>query len=196
MAVALTALVVALGGTSYAARAAADSVDTKAIKNYAVTHSKVASDAITTGRVQDGSLEAKDFKADQIPQGPARAPGARGPAGPAGPSGANGKGVLAWAAIGADGTIREAFNLEQSNLVVVLVLVSNRQLQGLGTKRRFLKQYVPRGNVPSRDQEPCPDAYGPGGLRPELRRRHRRGRRRPMPGVQPGRGHDLGNGSG
>jgi hypothetical protein len=117
MAVALTALVVALGGTSYAAlELPADSVDTTAIKNYAVTHSKVASDAITTSRVQDGSLEAKDFKAGQIPQGPAGAPGARGPAGPAGPSGANGKGVLAWAAIDADGTIREAFNLEQSNL--------------------------------------------------------------------------------
>jgi len=108
MAVALTALVVALGGTSYAAlQLPAGSVDTQALKNYAVTHSKVASNAITSSRVQDGSLTATDFKAGQLPQGPA---------GPAGPSGANGKGVLAWAAIDYDGTVRESFNLEQSNV--------------------------------------------------------------------------------
>jgi hypothetical protein len=74
-AIALAALVVALGGTSYAATTLPiGSVGTAQLKNGAVVSSKV----------RDGSLLARDFASGQIPAG------ARGPAGAAGPTGAAG----------------------------------------------------------------------------------------------------------
>lgn len=75
------ALLVALGGTSYAAGLLpANSVGTVQLKN----------DAVVSAKVKDGSLLASDFKSGQIPAGPAGSPGAAGPAGPAGPAGATG----------------------------------------------------------------------------------------------------------
>jgi hypothetical protein len=76
---AFVALLVALGGTSYAVvRLPANSVGKKQLKRNAVTSPKVA----------NGSLLRKDFKRGQLPAGP-RGPqgpqGAQGPAGPAGP---------------------------------------------------------------------------------------------------------------
>jgi Collagen triple helix repeat (20 copies) len=95
-AIALVALVVALGGTSYAATVLpAGSVGTAQLKNGAVTSKKV----------KDGSLLARDFASGQLPggaRGPAGptgapgaagatgTPGATGPAGPQGPPGAQG----------------------------------------------------------------------------------------------------------
>jgi hypothetical protein len=73
------ALIVALGGTSYAAiRLPANSVGAKQLKRHAVTSSKLSASAVTSSTVKNGSLRAKDFKAGQIPAGPA------GPAGAAG----------------------------------------------------------------------------------------------------------------
>ena len=67
MAVALVALMVALGGTGYAAiELPKNSVGTKQIKKNAVTGAKV----------KNGSLLSRDFAAGQIPRGD------RGPAGP------------------------------------------------------------------------------------------------------------------
>lgn len=87
MAVSLTALVVAMGGTSYAAvTLSANSVGTVQLKANAVTGSKV----------KNGSLQAVDFAAGQLPAGkqgpagPAGTPGAPGLQGPAGPVGATG----------------------------------------------------------------------------------------------------------
>ena len=78
------ALVVALGGASYAAiTLPRNSVGTKQLKRNAVVSSKV----------KDRSLKRRDFAAGQIPIGPA------GPAGPTGPGGAAG----ATGATGADG---------------------------------------------------------------------------------------------
>ena len=75
MAVALLALLVALGGTSYAAvNLPRNSVGNRQLKR----------DAITGAKVKDRSLFANDFARGQIPQGPA---GPRGPAGAAGPPG-------------------------------------------------------------------------------------------------------------
>jgi hypothetical protein len=108
-AIALLALFVALGGTSYAAvKLPANSVGSKQIRTAAVNGTKV----------KDGSLLAKDFKAGQLttgvkgqgesgvraaaiddprgpvgttgPEGPAGPMGPEGPAGPAGPAGAVG----------------------------------------------------------------------------------------------------------
>ncbi len=82
MIVALIALFVALGGTTYAAvNLPANSVGTKQIKNGAVTRTKLANNAVTSAKVQDRSLLAADFKPGQLPQGPI------GPMGPKGPSG-------------------------------------------------------------------------------------------------------------
>ena len=73
MIVALVALIVALGGTSYAAtKLAKNSVGTKQLKKNAVVSSKV----------KDRSLLSKDFKSGQIPRGPKGPKGATGPAGP------------------------------------------------------------------------------------------------------------------
>ncbi len=79
MVLAIVALIVALGGTGYAAiKLPANSVGTAQLKK----------DAVTSLKVKNGSLLAGDFKAGQVPAGPAGptgSPGAAGPAGPAGP---------------------------------------------------------------------------------------------------------------
>ncbi|HXY80682.1 MAG TPA: hypothetical protein VEH55_04880 [Gaiellaceae bacterium] len=76
--IASLALAVALGGTGYAALVLpANSVGTAQLKNGAVTSLKVKS----------GSLLATNFKAGQLPRGPAGPTGATGPIGPTGPPG-------------------------------------------------------------------------------------------------------------
>ena len=73
------ALIIALGGTSYAAiKLPANSVGSRQLKMHAVTSSKIAADAVTSASVKNGSLRARDFKGGQL------AVGAPGPAGPAG----------------------------------------------------------------------------------------------------------------
>jgi hypothetical protein len=89
--IASLALLVALGGTSFAAVTAVlprNSVGTPQLKNGAVTAAKVKA----------GTLLASNFKAGQLTAGPAGAAGPTGPAGPAGPG-------AKWALLKADGTI-------------------------------------------------------------------------------------------
>jgi hypothetical protein len=78
------ALLVAVGGTSYAqVTLPANTVGTKQLKNGAVVASKVKA----------RSLLARNFKLGQLPRGPQGAqglPGAAGAQGPAGPAGAKG----------------------------------------------------------------------------------------------------------
>jgi hypothetical protein len=75
MVVAVIALIVALGGTSYAAlKLAKNSVGTKQLKG----------NAVTSPKVRDRSLLAHDFKAGQLPAGE------RGPIGPQGATGTTG----------------------------------------------------------------------------------------------------------
>jgi hypothetical protein len=81
--VALLALFLAVGGTSYAAaKLPTNSVATKQIKNGQVKAADLGKSSITSPKVKDGSLKARDFAFGQLPAGPA---------GPAGPSGADGK---------------------------------------------------------------------------------------------------------
>ena len=81
LAVALLALVVALGGTGYAAVVLpANSVGTKQLQNGAVVAAKV----------KPHSLIAGNFKVGQLPLGPAGPKGADGLAGSAGPPGPKG----------------------------------------------------------------------------------------------------------
>jgi hypothetical protein len=81
MMVAFVALMLALGGTSFAAvRLAANSVGSAQIKN----------NAVTSAKVKNGSLTSADFKAGTLRAGPVGAAGPAGPAGSAGTAGAQG----------------------------------------------------------------------------------------------------------
>lgn len=94
--VSVTALVVALGGTSYAAI----QIGTKDLANGAVTSSKIKNKTIKTKDLSPTTVTA--LKGQTGPAGPA---GARGPAGPAGPAGAAGpaaSGVRAYAVVRTD----------------------------------------------------------------------------------------------
>jgi hypothetical protein len=77
-AIASAALLVALGGTSYAAATLpVNSVGTAQLRENAVVSTKV----------KNGSLLSVDFRAGQLPAGPRGATGPAGPAGPPGPQG-------------------------------------------------------------------------------------------------------------
>jgi hypothetical protein len=103
--VACVALLLALGGVSWAATALPrNSVGTAQLRNNAVTSSKV----------RNHSLLRADFKSGQVPRGPAGpagptgvtgpkgATGARGPTGPAGSAGSSN---IRWALVKADASI-------------------------------------------------------------------------------------------
>ena len=68
MVVAFTALLVALGGTSYAIQALPQaSVGTQQLKNNAVASKKIQNGAVNSNKVKNGSLLRADFKAGQLP---------------------------------------------------------------------------------------------------------------------------------
>jgi hypothetical protein len=101
----MIAVMIALGGTSYAAiKLPSNSVGSAQIKSSAVKNAELASSSVTSAKVKDGVLLAKDFAIGQIPAGPrgaTGATGATGAAGPTGPTGATG----ATGAKGDTGTI-------------------------------------------------------------------------------------------
>jgi hypothetical protein len=83
MAVALVALFVSLGGTSYSAISLSkNSVRSKHIANGQVKRVDIARDAVNSARVKDFTLVANDFKPGQYPVGP------QGPKGDPGTPGA------------------------------------------------------------------------------------------------------------
>jgi hypothetical protein len=83
--VSVTALFVALGGGAWAI--SANTVGSKQIKKGAVKKSDLAANAVISEKVADGSLNAVDFAAGQLPTGE---PGAQGPQGPQGIQGPQG----------------------------------------------------------------------------------------------------------
>ena len=70
----MTAVMIALGGTSYAATLARNSVGSAQIKAKAVKNSDLGDSAVTSAKVHNGSLRVQDFAAGQIPAGPAVRP--------------------------------------------------------------------------------------------------------------------------
>src|ERR1700751_2003789 len=85
--ISVIALLIALGGTSYAAFSLPQkSGGTKQLKKNAVTSSKIQTDAVTSLKVKDHSLLAKDFRAGQLSQ----PQGSQGPRGSKGERGATG----------------------------------------------------------------------------------------------------------
>jgi len=83
----MMALMVALGGTAYAATLPRNSVGTAQIKSRAVKNADLGDSAVTSGKVRNSSLQARDFAPGQLPAG---APGARGLTGLQGPPGLQG----------------------------------------------------------------------------------------------------------
>jgi hypothetical protein len=88
MIVACAALIVALGGTSFATGAKSSvprsSVGTPELIDGAVTLEKLNDNAVTSAKVRNFTLRAWDFKQGELPRGPR---GPQGPPGPAGPQG-------------------------------------------------------------------------------------------------------------
>ncbi len=76
------ALVVALGGSAYAA----NTVRSRDIKNGEVKRVDLADNAVTSGKVRNGTLLSKDFRRGQIPAGATGAAGPKGDKGDPGPS--------------------------------------------------------------------------------------------------------------
>ena len=119
----LSALVFAMGGTGYALTIPKNSIGSAQIKTSAVANSDLRSNAVTSAKVSNGTLEGADFKRGQLPAGPRGATGATGPAGPAGqtgPAGAPGQAV-AYARLQPDGTILggippQAKNIAQASI--------------------------------------------------------------------------------
>src|SRR5215207_2580290 len=91
MVVACIALVVAMGGTGYAAiTLPKNSVGSKQLKQNAVTSKKIKNGAVNPNKVKNGSLLSADFKSGQLPAGPRGPEGPRGPQGLQGPKGDTG----------------------------------------------------------------------------------------------------------
>jgi hypothetical protein len=91
MIVATVALIVALGGVSYAAAVLPkNSVGPEQLQKRAVSGSKLNSNAVTGAKVKNGSLAAGDFKGGQLPVGPQGPAGLQGPKGDKGDGGAPG----------------------------------------------------------------------------------------------------------
>jgi hypothetical protein len=76
--VAYIALVLAMGGTSYAA---------SELPHDSVGSAQIRKNAVRSSDVKDGALRARDFRAGDLPAGPAGPAGPEGPAGPQGPAG-------------------------------------------------------------------------------------------------------------
>jgi collagen triple helix repeat protein len=92
-AIALLALFVALGGTSYATSRdwmPSNSVGTAQIRDDSVTRAKIAHHSITSILIKPGSLVASDFAAGQLASGLQGSPGPAGPTGASGPKGDTG----------------------------------------------------------------------------------------------------------
>jgi hypothetical protein len=91
MIVASVALIIALGGVSYAAAVLPkNSVGPAQLQKQAVTRAKLKNNAVTDAKVKNGSLMAADFRVGQLPVGPQGAAGPQGPKGDKGDSGAPG----------------------------------------------------------------------------------------------------------
>lgn len=96
--IALLALFVAIGGTSYAA---------VSIGKGEVGKRELANNAVTTKKVKDGSLVSGDFGKGQLPQGEKGPQGERGLQGVQGVAGSS----RAWATVTGAGIITNSFNI-------------------------------------------------------------------------------------
>jgi hypothetical protein len=85
----LLALCVALTGTAYAATLPKDSVGTRQLRDGAVSAAKIKRNAVSSPKVRNRSLLAKDFKRGQLPRSPRGPKGEKGDKGDPGASALN-----------------------------------------------------------------------------------------------------------
>jgi hypothetical protein len=116
MAVAFVALIAALSGTA-AALPGKNSVKSDDIKNGQVKNKDLAKNAVTSTKVKDGVLLAKDFKAGELPAGAKGAQGAKGDKGDKGDTGDAGTAV-AYATLTSTGVVvtAKSKNITQANV--------------------------------------------------------------------------------
>lgn len=123
MVVAFVALLVAMGGTGYAAIVLpANSVGAKQLKKGAVKGKKIAKNAVNSRKVKNRSLLAVDFKSGQLPagpQGPQGPQGQQGPQGERGPSNAFQAAAAGPINVGATSTELLTLNLPSAGSYVV-----------------------------------------------------------------------------
>lgn len=139
MIVASMALLVSLGGTSFAAatQLAKNSVGTAQLKSNAVTNPKIKNNAVNSAKVANRSLLRTDFAPGQLPagptgpQGPAGPAGAAGPAGPAGPAGVIGAITDRTQSVVVDGGV--AANSEYNSARVTSLCQANERAISGGT---------------------------------------------------------------
>jgi hypothetical protein len=119
------ALVIALGGTSYAA---------VALPKNSVGNKQLKANAVTSSKVKDRTLRSKDFKAGELPAGSRGLAGAPGPQGDAGAPGATGAqgvpgpaGVSGWQRVG---NPLGAVNANSSTVVTISCPAGKRVLSG------------------------------------------------------------------
>ncbi|HYI66479.1 MAG TPA: hypothetical protein VEW95_06120 [Candidatus Limnocylindrales bacterium] len=85
------AVFIALGGVGYAAvTLPRNSVGSEQVRRGAIKSADLASRSVTSAKVRNGSLLAKDFRSGQLPAGPRGETGAAGARGAAGPPGVTG----------------------------------------------------------------------------------------------------------
>jgi hypothetical protein len=104
------ALFIALGGTSYAAAS---------IPRHSVGTVQLKKGAVTSSKVRNGSLLARDFRNGALPRGPQGPQGPQGPAGPAGPAG--GGSTVGFASIADNGTVNGSLSSGISQGMVQVV---------------------------------------------------------------------------
>jgi hypothetical protein len=139
-AIALLALFIALGGTSFAAVEAA-----------------LPKDSVGTAQVKDGSLLKRDFRAGQLPAGQQGAAGAPGQAGPAGAAGAAGPPGPAGAAGATNVSIRTNQTTGAGSLAVNVDCNAGEKVVGGGAA-------ILAGNVGDYINQSYPTATGWGAL--------------------------------
>lgn len=112
------ALVVALGGVSYAA---------VAIPKNSVGSKQIINSSVKSADIKNGSLKGADFKAGQLPAGaqgpagpagPAGAAGAQGPVGPSTAYGVSSSDTISWAPVANDPVVVASLNLPAGSYAV------------------------------------------------------------------------------
>ena len=149
--IACLALLLVLGGSAYAA-------------------SRLPRNSVTTVQVKNHSLLARDFKAGQLPRGPAGAPGPAGPTGPAGPAGPSGSASIKWALVRPDGGIAA----QSGGITLAAKPSAGTYILRIGstvTGRPILRRRGTRVTAPAGEAKPLPvrAAVEPKGA-PALRR--------------------------
>jgi len=119
MVVAFVALLAALSGTAVALPGK-NTVDSGDIKKANVKTSDIAKNAVISGKIKDGALLAKDFKAGELPAGPQGAQGAPGEKGDKGDKGDPGDAgtAVAYATVTSTGNViaSKSKNIVQANV--------------------------------------------------------------------------------